>query len=266
MENRYWKDSTAKLLFLTPISLGEIGGRTCYDSFDKSKYLQDFKEDFIAPQYLFMQDSPFLEQMSHVNFHTSLLEHINATWFIETSRGVLQELVRSRIGVGYSFRSTRYTMSDILKAFIWFVKYHPYVYKTSFISWLGEQNIFLVNNQEIEAKLLVNEFIEYGSSGVFTIKQIEDDVLSKEARKLYEGGCTLEELLNAKDKRNAGDNYKLLVKDTWRVEGTVTMNMRAFKHFYSLRNSGAAWNEIQVLAKAMYDTLPVGYQRLIVKH
>jgi len=72
-------------------NLIETAGRTCYDSFGSGR-----------------SSSAFADHILEVG-HGSVLEHAQYTFFISgVSRGLTHELVRHRIGVAISQRSTRY--------------------------------------------------------------------------------------------------------------------------------------------------------------
>ena len=80
-----------------PLALVEFGGRVCYESFDNK--LQRSRLDYIKD--------------TAVNKgHGSILEH---AWFnfavLDLPRNALMELTRHRVGVAYSWRSTRYVDS-----------------------------------------------------------------------------------------------------------------------------------------------------------
>jgi thymidylate synthase (FAD) len=69
----------------------ETAGRTCYDSFGKGRSSGDFAEHILE------------------SGHGSVLEHAQYSFFISgVSRGLTHELVRHRVGVAISQRSTRY--------------------------------------------------------------------------------------------------------------------------------------------------------------
>jgi len=69
----------------------ETAGRTCYDSFGKGRNSEEYAEHILGVG------------------HGSVLEHATYTFFISgVSRGLTHELVRHRIGVAISQRSTRY--------------------------------------------------------------------------------------------------------------------------------------------------------------
>lgn len=77
-----------------PLALVEFGGRVCYESF--SNKLNRSRLDYIT-------DTAINKD------HGSILEH---AWFnfavLELPRNALMELTRHRVGVAYSWRSTRY--------------------------------------------------------------------------------------------------------------------------------------------------------------
>lgn len=70
----------------------EFAGRGCYDSYGRGRSSADFHANIKAVR------------------HGSVLEHCSWTFWIEgVSRGLTHELVRHRVGVAISQRSTRYT-------------------------------------------------------------------------------------------------------------------------------------------------------------
>lgn len=80
-----------------PLALVEFGGRVCYESFDNK--LGRTRLDYIKDTAL-------------NKGHGSILEH---AWFnfavLDLPRNALMELTRHRVGVAYSWRSTRYVDS-----------------------------------------------------------------------------------------------------------------------------------------------------------
>lgn len=75
--------------------LVEVAGRTCYDSFGRGRSSEGFHAHILEVG------------------HESVLEHAQFTFFITgVSRGLTHELVRHRIGVAISQRSTRYVDED----------------------------------------------------------------------------------------------------------------------------------------------------------
>ena len=72
-------------------------------------------------------------------------------------------------------------------------------------------------------------------------------------------------LEEGKKKRNVGDAFKHIVSDNWKVDMVVTFNIRSLKNYFDLRDSGAAWFQIQWLAQAMKEVTPQKYLKLIDK-
>jgi len=117
------------LISATPLINAEIAGRVCYDSFDKSEHKQvkNFKSEPTG-KIEDIETSSLLQDLCHVHHHTSIVEHVTLSYFIQgTSRGVLQEQARHRIQ-SLSVESTRYTMNKVIYAYIaamgrivWFV-------------------------------------------------------------------------------------------------------------------------------------------------
>ena len=112
------------LLQDTGIGVAETAARTCYDSFSNSeneviKNLEDSMPDSnMCDELNSIEDSLLLDDLAWTYFHHSILEHANLSFLIRgTSRGVLQEHARHRIQA-ISVRSTRYTMSSLINAFV----------------------------------------------------------------------------------------------------------------------------------------------------
>jgi len=82
---------------------------------------------------------------------------------------------------------------------------------------------------------------------------------SKNAKGLFKA------LQNGKKKRNVGDGFKHIVTDNWKVDMVVTFNLRSLKNYFDLRDSGAAWFQIQWLAQEMKSVTPKKYLKLIDK-
>ena len=112
------------LLQDTGIGVAETAARTCYDSFDKSEnsVIKDIEHTLpdraMCDTLNSIEESALLDDLAWTYFHHSILEHANLSFLIRgTSRGVLQEHARHRIQA-ISVRSTRYTMSGIINAFV----------------------------------------------------------------------------------------------------------------------------------------------------
>ncbi len=127
MEEMYGiKYSQPKVVLLqdTGIGVAEAAARTCYDSFENSeneviKYIEtNMPDDEMCDDINEIEESNLLNDLAWTYFHHSILEHANLSFLVRgTSRGVLQEHARHRIQA-ISVRSTRYTMSSIINAFV----------------------------------------------------------------------------------------------------------------------------------------------------
>lgn len=267
------------LLNESGIGVAEIAARTCYDSFENSENecIAEFDAETIGKMNGSNIDvinniasSELLTQLAWVHHHHSIIEHTSLSFLIKgTSRGVLQEHARHRIQ-SISVRSTRYTMSDVINAYIACYKFaHDY---NSFFKIMIDLDMFVTsdaqyNNMEIKSiwdkityqvsKLGLNEFLNIS--------------LSKENIELYyRNTCNNAfELYNVfkagKKKRNVGDAFKHVVSDNWKVDMVVTFNLRSLKNYFDLRDSGAAYFQIRWLAEGMKSATPEKYLKLIDK-
>lgn len=277
------------LLQHTGIGTSEYAARTCYDSFESSenKYIQSLHEqlelgntsvDGEIHQVNNLPHSNLLDQLAWTHFHHSILEHANLTYLIKgTSRGVLQEHARHRIQ-SISVRSTRYTLAPVINAFVAealtnISNNHP---SDWFINTLLAQDLFVTADKAYNTlqivdifqklkyqfhKLGKNEFMHLAvakSSIDWTTSPIQHPEMSM-AQSIFEG------LQAGKKKRNIGDSFKHIINDNWKVDLVVTFNLRSLKNYFQLRDSGAAWIQIQWLAQAMKQATPSKYLDLIIK-
>lgn len=91
------------LLNSTPLEICAHAIRTCWQSFDKSDDGGD-------------ADRALIERVGNKYKHSSTLEHLVYTFYIEgVSRALLQELARHRIA-SLSVKSTRYTLKELKNA------------------------------------------------------------------------------------------------------------------------------------------------------
>jgi len=260
------------LLQDTGIGVAETAARTCYDSFANSENeviqcLESALPDSTACRDInAIEDSSLLEDLAWTYFHHSILEHANLSFLIRgTSRGVLQEHARHRIQA-ISVRSTRYTMSALINAFV--AAKHAED-KEFFIQTVLGFDMFVTadenyNRLEIEAmynKLdfqmrQVEDFYSLGvaKSSLGFLEEFRDN-----AQKLYDV------LQAGKKKRNVGDAFKHIITDNVKVDMVVTFNLRSLKNYFSLRDSGAAYFQIRWLAQEMKKVTPKKYLDLIVK-
>ena len=275
------------------LGVAEFAGRTAYNSFDKSEHLiikqanntfknkhnVNYSESYLknmAEEMNDIESSDLLNQLAHVYHHDSVLEHINLQYFVKgTSRGVLQEHARHRIQ-SLTVQSTRYTMSSIINAFI--ASSNNY---NDFKTIIDSLNIFIVSGvaeefeiQNIFYKLHAQEKI-LGKDEFLKISLSKDNIeyIQKQNKEVElmnndkvdsckEKFKTLE---SNKQKRNVGDNFKWLVTDNWKVDLVFTMNLRALSNYLKLRDSGAAYFQIQWLAEEIIKATPQKYLNLISK-
>ena len=268
------------LLKESGIGVAELAARTCYDSFENSENesIKLFKEiidkepnELIYSQVINkvndIQDSSLLDSLAWAYQHHSILEHATLSYLIKgTSRGVLQEHARHRIQ-SISVRSTRYTMSGIINAYL------AYIYGMGDIKefyQLLESLDFLVladkEMRKIEYDSILNKLnMQRGLLGDEEFKELS---LAKSSYDLVKEGNIFEifeKLQKGKKKRNVGDPFKHIVSDNWKVDMVVTFNIRSLKNYFNLRDSGAAWFQIQWLAEEIKKVTPIKYLKLIDK-
>lgn len=276
------------LAHATPLFVSEFSARTCYNSFDKSEHesiksidailgcegdiSQRLHDEFKhAVTEINSAGSELLHQLSHVYFHESTLEHVQLNFFIkDTSRGVLQELARHRIGVAFSVQSTRYTMSDLINRFLLVDKFgvggtesaNDFFIKISaldlFVTTSKEYNALEINS--IYTKL-IHQLHVLGRDKFYELS------IAKSSIEDFKNATTEDEaleILERKAKRNVGDPFKHIISDNFSVDLGFTMNLRALKNLFDLRLSGAAYWQIQLLAAEIYAQIPENYLTLVV--
>ena len=275
MENVYgieYSKPEVVLLQDTGIGVAEAAARTCYDSFENSEndVIKDIENimpnDSMCNAINDIEDSNLLDDLAWTYFHHSILEHANLSFLIRgTSRGVLQEHARHRIQA-ISVRSTRYTMSSVINAFVAAINGGD---KEFFITKVLGFDMFVTSNEaynrlEISAiydKLhyqttVVEDFhsISVAKSSLGFIDEHKGD-----AQALFDA------LQAGKKKRNVGDAFKHIISDNVKVDMVVTFNLRSLKNYLTLRDSGAAFFQIRWLAQEMMRVTPSKYLDLIIK-
>lgn len=260
------------LLQDTGIGVAESAARTCYDSFSNSEndviksIEHQMPDNSMCDEINAIEESELLDDLAWTYFHHSILEHANLSFLIRgTSRGVLQEHARHRLQA-ISVRSTRYTMSSIINAFVASQEGGD---KEFFTQTVLSYDMFVTcdeeyNKIEIGAmyeKLLyqsnkVEDFyaISVAKSSLPLLEEHKGD-----SHKLYEA------LQAGKKKRNVGDAFKHIITDNVKVDMVVTFNLRSLKNYFTLRDSGAAYFQIQWLAQEMMKVTPQKYLDLIIK-
>lgn len=271
------------LLKESGIGVSEIASRTCYDSFahSENQSVQEFEKDLdsihpinlddIIKEVNNIESSKLLNKLSWVNHHHSILEHTSLSFLIRgTSRGVLQEHARHRIH-SLSVRSTRYTMTALINAFVatqltsrtledfseLIKKLDMFVIKDEHYNFIEIYSIYRKLEHQF-SMLGTEEFLKISLSqeNRDLLKSLPYTVSSEDLFKKFQDG---------KAKRNVGDNFKHIVSDNWKVDLVSTFNLRSLKNYFDLRSSTAAYFQIKWLAQAMKDCTPVKYLSLIDK-
>ncbi len=268
------KYSLPKVVLLqdTGIGVAEAAARTCYDSFENSeneaiKYIEThMPEADTCDAINSIEDSNLLSDLAWTYFHHSILEHANLSFLVRgTSRGVLQEHARHRIQA-ISVRSTRYTMSSVINAFV--ASKHGGD-KDFFINKILDFDMFVTTDKEyntIEIGAMYDK-LNYQSRKV---EDFHDIAVVKSSLVFIEefnddASALFEALESGKKKRNVGDAFKHIITDNVKVDMVVTFNLRSLKNYFTLRDSGAAYFQIRWLAQEMMRVTPSKYLDLIIK-
>ncbi len=268
------KYSQPKVVLLqdTGIGVAEAAARTCYDSFENSeneviKQIEtNMPEAEECSAINSIEDSTLLSDLAWTYFHHSILEHANLSFLIRgTSRGVLQEHARHRIQA-ISVRSTRYTMSSVINAFV--ASKHGGD-REFFIDKILDFDMFVTTDREynrIEIGAIYDK-LEFQSQRV---EDFLDMAVAKSSLPFIEefsgnAQALFEALEAGKKKKNVGDAFKHIITDNVKVDMVVTFNLRSLKNYFTLRDSGAAYFQIRWLAQEMMRVTPSKYLDLIIK-
>ena len=256
----------------TGIGVAEAAARTCYDSFANSeneaiKYIETHMPDNeTCSKINEIEESNLLHDLAWTHFHHSILEHANLSFLIRgTSRGVLQEHARHRIQA-ISVRSTRYTMSSVINAF---VASQTAEDREFFIEKVLSFDMFVTCDEEynrIEIGAIYDK-LKYQSK---TLDNFNEIAVAKSSLPLLDElkgnpEALFEALEAGKKKRNVGDAFKHIITDNVKVDMVVTFNLRSLKNYLTLRDSGAAYFQIRWLAQEMMRKTPSKYLDLIIK-
>jgi thymidylate synthase (FAD) len=274
------------LLHASPLVNAELAGRTCYNSFENSEHEQ--VRNFNGESIEDIEHSDLLDSLCHVYHHMSIAEHANLTYLVKgTSRGVLQEHARHRIQA-ISVRSTRYTMSSVINAFV------SSLFVTDGTSFIDDGTSMQMFASKVKAMDLFvvtsNDYLNIEIETIYKKLFLQMDAIAEQdihkrrqeffelaisksslgyleqAKRYTIDAYELFDLLEAgKKKRNVGDAFKHIVTDNWKVDMVVTMNLRALKNYFQLRDSGAAYFQIQWLAEEMKKVTPKKYLDLIIR-
>ncbi len=261
------------LLQQSGLGVAEIAARTCYDSFENSENecVKNAMNKLDVDAVNNIEESELLSNLAWVHHHHSIIEHATVSFLVEgISRGVLQEHARHRLQA-ISVRSTRYTMSSVINAFVASLESGVETSEAFefFLRELLALNLFVITSEEylaIEIRSIYDKLVfQYKRDEGFLVNAVAKSSLpfieefKGDSKKLFEA------LENGKKKRNVGDAFKHIVSDNWKVDMVITFNIRSLKNYFDLRDSGAAWFQIQWLAQEMKKVTPLKYLRLISK-
>jgi len=198
--------NSAEILHVLPyeevLRIVELAARTCYQS-ESACDTTEVKEAFIRK---------IIKRQ-----HTSVLEHAQVTFRLITSRGVLAELTRHRIGVAYSVESTRYCSyggKDIE-----FIK--P--------SWISDEELELVHHQWVAFK---NNDYDFNIDG-----ESEHYPAFKWYRAMEQSELAYNELIS---KGVVPQFARGVLPQDLKTEIVMSANLRSLRHIFSLRTSIAA--------------------------
>ena len=261
------------LLQDTGIGVAEAAARTCYDSFENSeneviKSLEStLPDESMCTELNSIEESALLDELAWTYFHHSILEHANLSYLVRgASRGVLQEHARHRIQA-ISVRSTRYTMSSVINAFV--ASLEDSDPKEFFTKKVLGFDMFVTTNERYN-RLEIGAIFDKLSYQLQAVENFYDLAVAKSSLELLESfqgdAQGLYSALQAgKKKRNVGDAFKHIVTDNFKVDMIVTFNLRSLKNYFTLRDSGAAYFQIRWLAQEMMRVTPKKYLDLIIK-
>jgi thymidylate synthase (FAD) len=255
------------------VGVAEIAARTCYDSFENSENecIKNAMNELDREAVNNIDESELLSNLAWVHHHHSIIEHATLSFLVEgTSRGVLQEHARHRLQA-ISVRSTRYTMSSVINAFVasTVMGIDSEASFNFFLKTLLALELFVITDEEylsIEIKAIYEKLVfQYKRNPDFLVNAVAKSSLPFIEEHANNSLALYEALQNGKKKRNVGDGFKHVVSDNWKVDMVITFNIRSLKNYYDLRDSGAAWFQIQWLAEEMKKVTPIKYLRLISK-
>ena len=260
------------LLQDTGIGVAESAARTCYDSFENSendvvkKIENQMPTDEMRDELNAIEDSSLLDDLAWTYFHHSILEHANLSFLVRgTSRGVLQEHARHRLQA-ISVRSTRYTMSGIINAYVaskrgggrdFFID--KVLAFDMFVTVDEDYNRVEIGGMYDKLDLQSKKVEDFYSIAVAKSSLALLEEFDQDSQKLFEA------LQAGKKKRNVGDAFKHIITDNVKVDMVVTFNLRSLKNYFTLRDSGAAFFQIRWLAQEMMRVTPKKYLDLIIK-
>ena len=274
MENMYgikYSQPEVVLLQDTGIGVAETAARTCYDSFSNSEngvinYIEENMPDAeMRDEINDIEESNLLGDLAWTYFHHSILEHANLSFLVRgTSRGVLQEHARHRIQA-ISVRSTRYTMSSIINAFV-----AAQGDKEFFIEKILSFDMFVTCDNDYN-KLEISAIFDKLAYQQTKVENFDDIAIAKSSLIFLQefkanSQAMFEALQTGKKKRNVGDAFKHIITDNVKVDMVVTFNLRSLKNYFTLRDSGAAYFQIRWLDESYSNKISKSYSKKEVKN
>jgi thymidylate synthase (FAD) len=257
------------LLQQSGLGVAEIAARTCYDSFENSENacVKDAMHSMDTDAINAIEDSDLLSNLAWVHHHHSIIEHATLSFLVQgTSRGVLQEHARHRLQA-ISVRSTRYTMSSVINAFTASLESDDGF--TFFLNAVLPLNLFVITDNDylqIEVRAIYDKFrFQHARNDNYIKDAVAKSSIPYVEEHKGDAKALFVALEEGKKKRNVGDGFKHIVSDNWKVDMVVTFNIRSLKNYFDLRDSGAAWFQIQWLAEEMKKVTPLKYLKLIDK-
>lgn len=252
-----YKRPKVTLLQTSPLFVSEIGARVCYDSFNMSENdnIKSFGVDGTGLDAMKVQDissSDVLDKLVWAFHHESIAEHTSVSFFVEDlSREILQELARHRVGVSLSVKSTRYTIEKLVNevANHFNNKLHLDINNPEILESYNKIRNIVADNIVVKDDAWID---------------IETNALMAKLH-LYHLEEPLIAGLTGTKKKKQNDRVKRCLPETWTTKLVITFNLRSFKHFVDLRDSGAAYFGIRELTEEMTKLVPEKYMRLIKK-
>lgn len=193
-------------------------GRKCYSQLTASELLENLYEKFPTPEQRHNEMKRFIGERVVKEGHTSIADHIQFVFDISgVSRTLETQLVRSRIGTGFSIQSGRYTNG----------KNVFFVVPESFVK-VGILDRYLsILEQE-------KEFYE-DASELITAYNIEQGFEPRKAQKL------------------AFEDARFVFSQSMATKLVASFDGTALLHFLKLRTCSHAQWEIRQMAQKMYE-------------
>lgn len=215
------------LVHHTPLKVAVLGALVCTANEKKiGEYLGESEDTLSSKGIKFM--CALVDKGHH-----SVLEHVNYTFLVSgISRGLLQELARHR-HISLSVQSTRWTLRKI------------------------REDLKTINPEELLDK-----------DGYFSAEAydgLEDEAKSVLVRLLIQRQRLMEEVAEA-SRVLPNDIVKYFIPESLETKLLISLNLREFRHIYSLRRSDPALKEFQKLVHKMVVALPGTHRPWVIRN